>query len=517
MSETTSPSQTPPRDAAALRDRLRVIASGEQTPGLPQILTGLDALIAHMAQTNAPPEQLDVLIHGLHAVADVFERAASEVKPAAEAKPAAKPVGLAQFLLAFRNEAQKRLKGLSIAMMGLFGQRAGDQAIDQSAQHLHALRGGAAMLGLASFAQLAGAMEDTLLHMRKIPISRREWPTRPLMRGFQLLEEAAEQPDVHVPPEEAARVISALRAALDLLQREDDGAPAQPALPAEPVRERQLAPLPAAPIAPRLEQRVLIVDDVEMIAASVGFVLSELDVPMDLASDGEDALQMLRARPYSLVITDIAMPYMDGIALTRLIRKEPGLANIPVILLTALDQPQERDAGLQAGASDYIIKGSIGGGELVERVRGLLKTAPLVPASPPGVRKRILVAEDAETVAASIAFVLSEAEFDIVITADGHEALERLAREHFDLLLSDWQMPAMSGYDLIRSVRSSPELPQVPIILLTSLDDEQVREQARAAGANWFMLKGEVAGGRLLEIVNRLITATQPITAPEAT
>jgi CheY-like chemotaxis protein len=66
-------------------------------------------------------------------------------------------------------------------------------------------------------------------------------------------------------------------------------------------------------------------------------------------------------------------------------------------------------------------------------------------------------------------------------------------------------------------VRSSPELPQVPIILLTSLDDEQVREQARAAGANWFMLKGEVAGGRLLEIVNRLITATQPITAPEAT
>jgi CheY-like chemotaxis protein len=66
-------------------------------------------------------------------------------------------------------------------------------------------------------------------------------------------------------------------------------------------------------------------------------------------------------------------------------------------------------------------------------------------------------------------------------------------------------------------VRSSPELPQVPIILLTSLDDEQVREQARAAGANWFMLKGGVAGGRLLEIVNRLITATQPITAPEAT
>jgi CheY-like chemotaxis protein len=282
---------------------------------------------------------------------------------------------------------------------------------------------------------------------------------------------------------------------------------------AEPVREQQLAPLPQGPRAQRLEQRVLIVDDVEMIAASVGFVLSELDVPMDLASDGEDALQMLRTRPYSLVITDIAMPYMDGIALTRLIRKEPGLSNIPVILLTALDQPQERDAGLQAGASDYIIKGSIGGGELVERVRGLLKTAPLVPASPPGVRKRVLVAEDAETVAASIAFVLSEAEFDIVLTADGHEALERLGKEHFDLLLSDWQMPAMSGYDLIRSVRASAELPQLPIILLTSLDDEEVREQARQAGANWFMLKGEVAGGRLLEIVNRLI-ATYQGTAP---
>ena len=65
-------------------------------------------------------------------------------------------------------------------------------------------------------------------------------------------------------------------------------------------------------------------------------------------------------------------------------------------------------------------------------------------------------------------------------------------------------------------MRSSPDLPQVPIILLTSLDDDEVREQARQAGANWFMLKGEVAGGRLLEIVDRLISATQPPSPPEA-
>jgi CheY-like chemotaxis protein len=513
MSETSSPSSTQ-HDAAALRARLDAISEQGRPPGLTEILTGLDTLIAHMAQTQGDDDRLGVLLRGLHAVADVLAQPVQAPAPRPISN-APKPQGLAQFLLAFRTEAQKRLKGLSISMMGLFGQRAGDQAIDQSAQHLHALRGGAAMLGLASFAQLAGAMEDALVTMRKIPMSRREWPTRPLMRGFQLLEEASEESDVHVPPEHAAQVISELREAMDLLKQTGEGDAQRPAH-AEPVRERELAPLPAAPLTPRLEQRVLIVDDVEMIAASVGFVLSELDVPMDLASDGEDALQMLRARPYSLVITDIAMPYMDGIALTRLIRKEAGLANIPVILLTALDQPQERDAGLQAGASDYIIKGSIGGGELVERVRGLLKTAPMVPASPPGVRKRILIAEDAETVAASIAFVLSEAEFDIVLTADGHEALERLAVEHFDLLLSDWQMPAMSGYDLIRAVRSSPDLPQVPIILLTSLDDDEVREQARQAGANWFMLKGEVAGGRLLEIVDRLISATQPPSPSEA-
>ena len=257
-----------------------------------------------------------------------------------------------------------------------------------------------------------------------------------------------------------------------------------------------------------MEQRILIVDDIETIAASVGFVLSELDLPIDIASHGEEALGMMGERPYSLIISDIDMPRMDGVALTRMVRRDESLRDIPIILLTGLDHPSERDAGFDAGANDYIIKGSIGGGELVHRVRELLKIAPFVPAEAqhiPRQRRRILVAEDAETVAASIAFILSEGDFEIVLTSNGHEALTKLERQDFDLLISDWQMPAMSGDELTRAVRASGHIRQLPIVLLTSLDSDKVRLEAREAGADRFLVKGEIAGGALLEIVEELL------------
>ena len=234
----------------------------------------------------------------------------------------------------------------------------------------------------------------------------------------------------------------------------------------------------------------------------------------------EEALRMLRERPYSLIISDIAMPRLDGIALTRMIRDDDYLSDIPVILLTSLDHPNERDAGFDAGANDYIIKGSIGGGELVHRVRELLKIAPFVPteAVHRASRRRILVAEDTETVAASIAFVLSEGDYDIVLASNGHEALTntlmldeencgltKLERERFDLLISDWQMPSMSGYELTRAVRVSAHIAQIPIVLLTSLDSDKVRQDAFDAGANRFLVKGEIGGGLLLEVVEELI------------
>jgi two-component system chemotaxis sensor kinase CheA len=74
------------------------------------------------------------------------------------------------------------------------------------------------------------------------------------------------------------------------------------------------------------------------------------------ASDGEEALRLLRQTPCQLVVTDVQMPRMDGLALTRHIKGEPALSTTPVIVVTSLEGPADRMAGLEAGADGYLVK-----------------------------------------------------------------------------------------------------------------------------------------------------------------
>lgn len=538
MVDMSTQSHDPSIDFSTTRQRLSELvereselADSERLPGLDAIASGLEQLIEAMEgkgfDDEAQRTRAEVLLQGLDAIIAYF---APEPVVHEAPTPAPRPteLGLEQFISAFRNEAQKRLSGLSISMMGIFhGEDTSNQALESSAGHLHAIRGGAAMLNLTDIAEVSGLMEQVLVSMRKLDPSERSVPTKALMEGYKLLEDAVKDKDCYADPAEIVDVLEDLHESFEYLLDEPP-APIptiEPTPSATPGDEHELDLIEAARRAESdepigydsvltqtsslegMEQRILIVDDVDTIAASVGFVLSDLDLPIDIASHGIEALEMLKERPYSLIISDVAMPRMDGIALTRVVRSEQELQDIPLILLTSLDHPSERDAGFDAGANDYIIKGSIGGGELVTRVRELLKIAPFVPREAPKrkVRQRILVAEDAETVAASIAFLLSAGDYDITLTSNGHEALTRLEREEFDLLISDWQMPSMTGDELARAVRSSAHIKQIPIILLTSLDSDEVRQQGREAGANKFLVKGKIGGGALLDIVSELL------------
>ena len=324
----------------ALRARLRKIAAASSSPvaGVSDVLTGLDAMLEQLVSAELDARALthvSLLTHGLDAVASFLELENGTEHDEAEKAPTAidPSGGLQQFIAAFQKEAKKRMSGLSLSMMNIFHEAAADSSLESSAQHLHAIRGGAAMLNLTHVAQLSGLMEQVIGTMRRVPTSERDWPTQALLRGYHLLKTASDDPSVYVDPEAADDVCSDLRDTFDALSIEANTphtthnpraprAAAQGVKPAEPVE----------PVGP-LEQRILIVDDVETIAASVGFVLSELDLPLDIAENGEQALSMMRKSPYSLVISDIDMPRLDGIALTRMMRDDPTLNNLPIILL----------------------------------------------------------------------------------------------------------------------------------------------------------------------------------------
>lgn len=462
--------------------------------GLTQIAVGLNALLdeLHGAPKAVPPSRLRAAVEAADSLLSAIEGPGSvlpdDSTPTVDVHT---ELSVQKFVEAFRGEARKRLAGLSLSLTGVFNSE--PRAIDQTIGHLHAIRGGAGMLGLRTIAELAGVMEDVVLAARRT--GEAHWPVRPLLRGFAMLEAAIDDPD--------SGYDNIVRDITDELHGYLGDLGSQPTRTLNAFEDQPVTDVNKIP----LQQRILVVDDVTTIAHSVGLILSELDIPIDVAHDGTEALEMLQNKPYSLVISDVAMPEMDGLTLTREIRRDDALSDLPVILLTSLGRPEERQAGFDAGANDYIVKGSIGGGELISRVHELLKIAPVVPprASEEDSFRHVLVVEDIETIAASIAFVLSEGPYEIALAHNGREALDALRAGDFDLVISDLDMPAMNGLELIEAIRADPSLSTLPVVLLTARDSEEHRARAHAGGASKFLVKGEVGSGKLLEIVRRVL------------
>src|SRR5438094_941310 len=122
------------------------------------------------------------------------------------------------------------------------------------------------------------------------------------------------------------------------------------------------------------QPHVLVVDDDAKIAAALRRALIYEGYQVEVAPDGQIALNRARERMPDLAILDIMMPGIDGLEVTRRLRAE---GDVPILLLTAKDGTADRVKGLDSGADDYLVK-PFAYEELLARVRALLRRRPLV-------------------------------------------------------------------------------------------------------------------------------------------
>ena len=136
----------------------------------------------------------------------------------------------------------------------------------------------------------------------------------------------------------------------------------------------------------KIRIRILVVEDEGGIAGFIrrGLVFEGFDV--QVASEGNEALAILRDRPPDLVVLDIMLPGVDGIEIARRVReaeKIEGRGNLPIIMLTARDAVPDRVIGLQSGADDYLVK-PFAFDELLARIRALLRRSSPAAAAVQG-------------------------------------------------------------------------------------------------------------------------------------
>lgn len=120
------------------------------------------------------------------------------------------------------------------------------------------------------------------------------------------------------------------------------------------------------------KKKILIIDDTEFMTKLITDILKAADYDVVTASTGMQGVQKVREEKPDLVILDVVMPGMDGFEVCKILRDDESNNLMPIIMLTAQDNEDDKIIGLEIGADDYIIK-PFNGRELVSRVRNTLK------------------------------------------------------------------------------------------------------------------------------------------------
>ena len=254
--------------------------------------------------------------------------------------------------------------------------------------------------------------------------------------------------------------------------------------------------------------RVLVVDDV---AANVKLLEARLSAEyfdVVTAMSGKEALAICERAECDLVLLDVMMPDLDGFEVCRRLKSNPATHHIPVVMVTALDQPSDKVRGLEAGADDFLTK-PISELALIARVRSLARlkmvtdelrmrvlTSREIGIESPereavadtGRQGRVLIVDDRPASYERIAAMLAK-EHDVEVEVDPNQAVFHAADGNYDLLIVSLGLENFDGLRLCSQARSLERTRAVPILAIADADNNARLLRGLEIGVNDYLLR----------------------------
>lgn len=237
---------------------------------------------------------------------------------------------------------------------------------------------------------------------------------------------------------------------------------------------------------------ILVIDDSATFREELRPALEAAGYRVATATTGEDGLRMAADRLPSAIIVDSVLPGVDGATVIRHVRLDAALRGVPCILLTASEERGTELRALDAGADTFVRKDE-DMDVILARVAAILRRAPTaIPGDTTASLlgpKRILAVDDSVTYLQELASTLRDDGYDVVLARSGEEALDLLAVQPVDCILLDLMMPGLSGQETCRRIKAAPIVRDVPVIMLTALEDRSAMIDGLSAGADDYVPK----------------------------
>jgi PAS domain S-box-containing protein len=237
-----------------------------------------------------------------------------------------------------------------------------------------------------------------------------------------------------------------------------------PAKVAGPVRdEAATAPLLSEP-AGMGGHTVLVIDDDAAARDLLRRTLAKEGFQVETAAGGSEGIRRARELRPDAITLDVLMPDMDGWAVLTALKADGELADIPIIMLTILDQ---EDMGYALGASDYLIKPVD-----AERLVAVLQQYRREDSSigDPSAGYPVLIVEDDTSTREMLRRIIENQGWAVAEAENGRAALERLGEAVPGVILLDLMMPEMDGFELVDELRRRDEWKSIPVVVLTAKD-----------------------------------------------
>lgn len=326
--------------------------------------------------------------------------------------------------------------------------------------------------------------------------------------GVDLLREIRESPETIATP---VILLSSEAEVRHRIRGLTTGADEYIGKPYEPTyviaRARELLRRGQADAPPR--ETILIIDDSVTFREELRHALEAASYGVLVAGTGEDGLQLAADMRPSGIIVDGQLPGIDGATVIKRIRLDAALRGMPCVLLTGADDQGEELKALAAGADAFIRKDDEAA-VVLARLNAVLRNsaAQMRDAQTASLLgpKKILAVDDSETYLQELAGILRGDGYELVLARSGEEALALLAVQPVDCVLLDVVMPGLDGHETCRRLKEASATRDIPVIMLTAIEDRDAMILGLGAGADDYIAKSsdfEVLRARVVAQIRR--------------